>query len=321
MTPPLLALVGPTASGKTEASIRLAAILDAEIVSVDSTLVYRGIDVGTSKPSPADRRAVPHHLLDLVEPGEAFSVWEFQRLAADAVAGIRRRGRVPLLVSGGGLYYRALVDGLEFPPTDERVRGVLEAEAAALGPNALYARLVEADPAAAARIEPTNVRRTIRALEVAAVTGRPFSTFAERWDEYPPDAVRAAGIAMSREALHRRIEQRARAQMPGLLDETRALRGRGLDAFLETTRAIGYPEAAAVLEGRMGEEEAIELTIRRTKALARRQLAWLRRDPRIRWFDARDRGAAAVVEDVLRYLRDTSRHAVGAAPALGPAGG
>jgi tRNA dimethylallyltransferase len=308
---PLLALVGPTASGKTEASIQVALTLEAEILCVDSMLVYRGMDAGTAKPTRDQRARVPHHLLDLAEPAEPFSVARFQSLAAAAISGVEGRRRRALLVGGGGLYYRAVVDGLTFPGTEPRTRRLLEAEAMALGPSRLHQRLAGLDPAAAARIDPPNVRRTVRALEVAAITGRSFSSFAGDWDRYPPEAVRAVGVVVARPALHRRIDERVRVIMPGLLAETQALLSKGFGSFLTSTQAIGYAESAACLLGSMTEEEAASRTAARTKALARRQMAWLRRDPRIRWFDAGEEGATGVVDEVVEYLRRDTR--VGAA--------
>jgi len=298
----LLALVGPTASGKTEASLLLAERLRAEIVSVDAMVVYRGMNAGTAKPTEAQRERVPHHLLDLADPAEPFSVAAYQAAALAAVRDIEQRSRRPLLVGGSGLYFRAVVDELEFPGTDRQVRSALEAEAAAIGPGPLYHRLKDSDPDAASRIEPANVRRTIRALEVAAVTGRPFSSFASAWDRYEPGRVRAAGVAIPREILHRRIDERVTAIWPGLLREAAALTGQGFGAFLTSSQAIGYAEAAAVLGGAMTEQEALLATARRTRNLARRQLAWFRRDPRVRWFEAADGGASEIVDEVLGYL-------------------
>jgi tRNA dimethylallyltransferase len=300
---PLLALVGPTASGKTAASIHVALAIGSEIVGLDSTNVYRGIDVGTAKPSPEERAQVLHHLLDLVEPGENFSVARFQALARAAIAQIRGRGREPLLVGGSGLYYRAVVDGLRFPETAPRVRGHLEAESVALGPEGLHRRLAGLDPVAAARIQPANVRRTVRALEVIATTGRPFSSFAEAWNRYPSHAVIAAGIDVPRELLHRRIEARAARIMPALMAETEVLLHRGHRRFIETSQIIGYAEAVACLDGTIGLEEALRATIKRTKALARRQMAWFRRDPRITWFEAGEEGGLAVAPELIEYFR------------------
>ncbi|MFN2590558.1 MAG: tRNA (adenosine(37)-N6)-dimethylallyltransferase MiaA [Actinomycetota bacterium] len=299
---PLLALVGPTGTGKTEAAISVARTLHAEIVSIDSTTVYRGMDVQTAKPTPQQRTAVPHHLVDVADPGEPFSVARFQRLADDAIAGITRRGKTPLLVGGSGLYYRAVVDRLSFPGTDASVRRLLEAEASAIGPAPLHRRLASFDPSAAARMHPTNTRRVVRALEVAAITGRPFSSFAGDWERYPPDNVRAAGVTLPREVLSRRIESRAAAALPGLLTETRALVDRGAGPFLTAIQAIGYAEAMEVLRGRLTEQEALSAIVRRVKALARRQVAWFRRDPRVRWFMAGEGGAPDVVDDLVHYL-------------------
>lgn len=299
----LLALVGPTASGKTEASILIAEALDADIVCVDSMLLYRGMDVGTAKPTAEQRRRVQHHLLDLADPSEMFSVARFQQLAREAVDEISARRKRALLVGGGGLYYRAVVDGLEFPGTVAGTRALLQAEAAVLGPETLHRRLEAFDPEAAAKIESTNARRTVRALEVAALTGRTFSSYATAWGRYPETAVRAAGIGLPRTTLHRRIERRVLAMMPGLLHETRRLQERGLGSFLTSSQAIGYAEAVACLGGAISNEEAVAVTIRRTKALARRQMAWLRRDPRIRWFSAGEEGAGGMVEQIVAYLR------------------
>lgn len=299
-----LAMVGPTASGKTEASILLARRLGAEIVLVDSVTVYRGMDIGTAKPSPEERAGVPHHLLDVAEPAEPFSVATFQALARVALAGIRNRGRPALLVGGSGLYYRAVVDDLEFPGTDPGVRGALQAEAAALGPEALHRRLAGFDPMAAARMDPSNARRAVRALEVAALTGRPFSSFAGIWDRYPDNRVCAAGVTMPPDILRARIEARVRRQIDeGLVDEVRGLLDRGLGRFVTASQAIGYLEVAEHLSGRYGLDEATERIVRRTRNLARRQMAWFRRDPRIRWFEAGSEGAAALVDEIEeRYL-------------------
>ena len=296
------ALVGPTASGKTDASIPLAKALGAEILSIDSMVVYRGMDVGTAKPTPTERAAVPHHLLDLVEPSEPFSVAEFARLASEAADGVRLRGNRALLVGGSGLYFRAVVDGLRFPGTEAETRALLEAEASALGPGAMYRRLADVDPVAARRIEPANVRRTVRALEVAGVTGRAFSSFAADWERYPEEHVRAAGIDVPREILQERIERRVAGMMPGLLAETRGLVEMGAGRFITSSQAIGYAEALACLEGRLSEGEAVARTTRRTKNLARRQLAWFRRDPRIQWFSVGEEGAIGALDGLIRYL-------------------
>jgi tRNA dimethylallyltransferase len=301
---PFLALVGPTASGKSEAAVALTQRLGAEIVSVDSMLVYRGMDVGTAKPTWAERTRIPHHLVDVAEPEEPFSVARYQELARAVVEDVDGRGHRVLLVGGSGLYFRAIVDELEFPATDSDAREELRAEAVVLGPDRMHERLAELDPAAAARIEPTNVRRTVRALEVAAVTGRPFSSYAARWERYPDERVRAAGIDVPRDVLTRRIEARVRGMVDaGLLEEVRALLDRGLFGWLTASRAIGYAEFARHLRGEITLAEATAETVRRTRELARRQMVWFRRDPRIRWFPAGERGAIDVVDELTEYLQ------------------
>ena len=295
----LLALVGPTASGKSEAGIALAEALGAEVVSVDSMLVYRGMDVGTAKPTAEQRARVRHHLLDLVDPSERFTVARYQEEARRALRAAPR----PLLVGGSGLYFRAVVDRLVFPPEDQAVRAALEAEADELGAEELYRRLAQSDPVAAARIEPGNVRRIVRALEVTAITGAQFSSFAEAWDRYEPAHVRAAGIRIDRRALGVRVGRRVRAMLDaGWLDEVRALVARGFGSWLTATQAIGYAEFTRHLDGKLDLDEAVQLTVKRTKDLARRQMAWFARDPRIRWFDAEDDGAIETVNDVAGYL-------------------
>jgi tRNA dimethylallyltransferase len=301
-TEPLLALVGPTASGKTALGLSVALELDAEIVSADSMLVYRGMDIGTAKPTRADQARVPHHLVDLIAPSEPFSVARYQVLAREAIAGIRADRRRPLLVGGSGLYVRAAVDPLVFPGTDPEIRSELEREAAALGPARLYARLADLDPVAAAKIEPGNLRRIVRALEVPALTGRTFGSFAEAWERYDPAGVRVAGLSVPAEVLGERIRSRVEAMVQrGWLEEVRRLVGQGFGGWLTASQAIGYAELARHLEGTLALEEALELTMRRTKALARRQMSWFRRDPRIRWFEVGEDPATLAV-DVRTYL-------------------
>jgi tRNA dimethylallyltransferase len=298
-----LAIVGPTASGKTEAAIAVAERLGAEICSVDSMLVYRGMDVGTAKPTPSERSRVPHHLLDLAEPSERFTVARFQQLARETLGDLAARGTAALLVGGSGLYLRAVVDELTFPPEDQAIRASLEGEAASLGGERLHARLAELDPVAAARIEPRNVRRTVRALEVVAASGQPFSSFAEAWERYPAANVRAAGVRLDPELLAERIRARVDAMLEhGWLDEVAGLVADGFGDWLTSSQAIGYAELALHLDGRLTLEDAVETTIKRTRNLARRQMAWFRRDPRIEWFDAGEGGAAELVEPIVAFL-------------------
>jgi tRNA dimethylallyltransferase len=300
---PPFALVGPTAVGKTDLSLALAEAMDAEIVSIDSMLVYRGMDVGTAKPSARERARISHHLIDVAEPSEPFSVARFQEAALAAIGLIGARGRPSLLVGGSGLYFRAVVDRLEFPGTDAATRLDLERQAEALGPERMYERLAASDPVAAARIDPGNVRRTVRALEVPSITGRSFSSYAQAWERYDAGSVRAAGLLMPRDALMARIDVRVRSMLDdGWLDEVRSLVDRGFGGWLTSTQAIGYAELARHLRGDLTLEAAVEATVKRTGNLARRQMSWFRRDPRIRWFDVDERGAMAAHEPILAYL-------------------
>lgn len=271
-------LVGPTASGKSALALEVARRLgDVELVSADSMQVYRGMDVGTAKPTEAERAEIPHHLLDVAEPGEDFSVARFQAVAAVAIAGIEGRGHRALVVGGTGLYVQAVVDGLTMPGEWPALKAQLEGRPA----GELYRRLVEADPVAASRIEPGNVRRLVRALEVTLGSGRPFSSFGPGLGVYPPTRFRLAGIWLPRQVLAERIAARYRAQLEGgFLDEVRRLK----DAMSRTARqALGYKELLDHLAGGCTLDEAVEKAVSRTREFARRQRAWFRRDPRITW--------------------------------------
>jgi tRNA dimethylallyltransferase len=287
MTLPL-ALVGPTASGKTALAAELAEAFDAEIVCADSMTIYRGMDVGTAKPSAAERARVPHHLLDIAEPGERFTVARFQAAARAALDDIAARGKRALIVGGSGLYFRAIVDALEFPPHDPAVRARLERE----DPAALAERLKTLDPVAAGAIDARNPRRVVRALEVVEITGRPFSSFRDAWERYGEVAV--AGVRVEGPVLNARIDARLRAMLAaGLLDEVRALLDRGFRDAVTSAPAIGYREAADLLEGRIDADGFADAAARATRRLARRQMSWFRRDPRVRWFDGAELGRAA----------------------------
>ena len=280
---PVLALVGPTAAGKTGLALAVAERLGAEVVSADAMLVYRGMDIGTAKPTPRERARVPHHLVDLVDPGEEFSVARFQPLARAAIAEVLGRGRSPLLVGGSGLYFHAVVDQFVFPPPDQAVRSRLEAVAAQLGLPELYRRLAAADPPAAARIQPGNLRRTVRALEVMELTGRPFSSFRAAMDT-PVSRYRLTllGLDPGPELLRARVAERVAAMAEaGLVEEVRRLAGRPLSRTAR--QALGYKELLDAMERGTPVPEALEAVVRRTRAYARRQLAWFRRDPRVRW--------------------------------------
>ncbi len=282
------AIVGPTASGKSSAAMALArqavhlavtARRDVEVVAVDAFTVYRGLDIASAKPSRADRAQVRHHLVDVLDVDREVSVADFQGWARDAIADIHARDRTPLLVGGSGLYVRAVVDDLEFPPTDPAVRSELEARWAD-DPRGAHAALVATDPEAAGRIEPDNLRRSVRALEVMAVTGRPFSSFRTAWDDHqsrydlvvdylePPTAVLRARIA----------ERAERMVAGGLVDEVAALDRVGLSTT--AAQGIGCAEALAVLDGDLDLDDLADAIARRTWNYARRQRSWFRRDPR-----------------------------------------
>lgn len=282
----MLALVGPTAAGKSVVALEVAERRGAEIVAVDAFTVYRGMDIGTAKPPASDRARVPHHMVDVLEPQEECTVEWFQQTARSAIAAVTDRGRTPLLVGGSGLYFRAVVDPLDFPPTDPAVRADVAAEFGG-DARAAHAALAAVDPAAAARIDPDNLRRTVRALEVQRLTGRPFSDWRRAWDHhesvYP--RLEVVGLDVPREQLRPRIDARVDAMVArGLLEECARLARRPLSATAR--QAIGYAEMLDHLAGRSSLAEAIERIRVRTRRYAARQLRWFRQDPRVRWGDA-----------------------------------
>jgi tRNA dimethylallyltransferase len=282
-----VALVGVTASGKSETALELAIRRgDCEIVSVDSMCVYRGMDVGTSKPGPEARAAVSHHLLDLVDPDQDFTVTQFQRAARGALEGIAQRGHHALLVGGTGLYLRAVVDDLEIPGRYPDVAAALEADLddGHAAPADLHARLAELDPVGAARMEPTNRRRVVRALEVTLGSGRPFSTFGPGLEAYPESGTTQIGLSCPPREIDRRIEGRfGRMVQAGLVDEVRALVARPAGISRTARQALGYREVLAHVEGGAPLAECLEEAVRRTRQFARRQASWFRRDPRVSW--------------------------------------
>jgi tRNA dimethylallyltransferase len=280
----LLAVVGPTATGKSDLGVALAERLGGEVVNADSMQLYRGMDVGTAKPTPAERRGVPHHLLDVWEVTERASVAEFQRLARATVDDVLARGRLPLLVGGSGLYVRAVLDDLDFPGTDPGLRSRLEAELAAVGAPALHERLSRVDPEAARGILPSNGRRVVRALEVVELTGRPFAARLPG----PAPVYDAVQLGLDRPAdLDARVAARVdRMWTRGLVAEVRALAGRGLREGPTASRALGYQQVLAFLDGRYDEATARAETARATRRFVRRQRSWFRRDDRVRWLDA-----------------------------------
>jgi tRNA dimethylallyltransferase len=298
--PGVVAVVGATATGKSDLAVELALRLGGEVVNADSMQLYLGMDVGTAKPTTEERRGVPHHLLDVWSVRDPASVAAYQRMARDVLTDLAARDVTAVLVGGSGLYVRAALDDLDFPGTDAGVRARLEAELAELGPTGLHARLAVLDPAAAAAILPSNGRRLVRALEVVEITGRPFTA------TLPPHryAVPAVQVALDvpRGERDARIAARVdRMWERGLVDEVRGLERVGLRDGPTASRALGYAQVLGFLAGRGTEDEARAETVRATRRFARRQDTWFRRDQRVRWVPAE--GTATVAERVLTDLR------------------
>ncbi|MGC5345395.1 tRNA (adenosine(37)-N6)-dimethylallyltransferase MiaA [Streptomyces sp. DT171] len=286
--PRVIAVVGPTAAGKSDLGVHLARQLGGEVINADSMQLYRGMDIGTAKLTYAERGAVPHHLLDIWDVTETASVAEYQRLARAEIDRLLAAGRVPVLVGGSGLYVKGAIDALEFPGTDPEVRARLERELLEHGSGVLHERLHAADPEAARAILPSNGRRIVRALEVIEITGRPFTANLPG-DESVYDAVQI-GVDVPRPELDERITVRVdRMWEAGLVDEVRALEARGLREGRTASRALGYQQVLAALADECTEDEARVETVRATKRFARRQDSWFRRDPRVHWLS----GAAA----------------------------
>src|SRR5215469_3308850 len=297
MLRPVIAVVGPTAAGKSELSLTLARTVDGEVVNADSMQLYQGMDIGTAKITVAGRAGVPHHLLDIWPVTQAASVAEYQLLARQTIDDIRSRGRTPVLVGGSGLYVRAATDNFRFPGTDPELRASLEAELIRVGAAALHARLAQLDPAAAAAILPGNGRRIVRALEVIELSGQPFSaTLPDYESAYP---VVQVGVAMPRPELDQRIADRVgRMWRLGLVEEVRRLEVLGLRSGRTASRALGYAQVLNYLAGGCTQEAAAAQTILATRRFVRRQESWFRRDPRVRWLpagpDLADRALAAL---------------------------
>ncbi|WP_306318064.1 MULTISPECIES: tRNA (adenosine(37)-N6)-dimethylallyltransferase MiaA [unclassified Streptomyces] len=286
--PRVIAVVGPTAAGKSDLGVFLAKELGGEVVNADSMQLYRGMDIGTAKLTPEERDGVPHHLLDIWDVTEAASVAEYQRLARAEIDRLLAAGRWPVLVGGSGLYVRGAVDKMEFPGTDPEVRARLEDELRLRGSGALHARLAAADPEAGAAILPSNGRRVVRALEVIEITGKPFTANLPGHDSVY-DTVQI-GVDVARPELDERIATRVdRMWEAGLVDEVRALEGQGLREGRTASRALGYQQVLSALADECTMDEARAETVRATKRFARRQDSWFRRDPRVHWLS----GAAA----------------------------
>lgn len=282
--PLVIAVVGPTASGKSDLALRIAESVGGEVVGADAMQLYRGMDIGTAKLPVAERRGVPHHQIDVLDVTDEATIARYQVEARASIEDVRGRGLHPVVAGGSGLYVRAALDHLDIPPTDSAVRSRLEAEADTHGGAAMFAELMERDPVAAQAMEPRNVRRVIRALEVIEITGRPFSaSMPERRHLHPTVMV---GLRPPRDLLDDRIDARV-AQMwcDGLLDEVRELVPQGIREGRTASRALGYAQALAEIDGTMSEAEAQAETARLTRRYARRQESWFRPDPRIVWFD------------------------------------
>ncbi len=297
---PIVAVVGPTATGKSDLALDLAERLGGEVVNADAMQLYRGMDIGTAKLSLAERRGVRHHQLDVLDVTEEASVAGYQVAARADIAAIRGRGHRPLLVGGSGLYVRAALDRLEIPPTDAEVRTRLEAESEVVGGDALHARLRGLDPRSAASILPGNVRRVIRALEVIELTGKPFSATMPKREFVSPAVV--LGLRVDRDVLVERIDRRVeRMWEDGLRTETETLLGVGLRHGVTASRAIGYSQAIAVVDGDLDETAARRDTAQATRRYARRQESWFRPDPRIVWLDA---ASSDLLDQALTAVRE-----------------
>src|ERR1700722_5367791 len=298
MLRPVIAVVGPTAAGKSDLSLALARALDGEVVNADSMQLYQGMDIGTAKLTPAERDGIPHHLLDIWPVTQAASVSEYQFLARAAIAHIQQRDRTAILVGGSGLYVRAAIDNLQFPGTDPELRASLEADLERTGAAELHARLGGLDPAAAAAILPSNGRRIVRALEVIQISGRPFTATLPEYESVFP-AIQV-GVTLDRAELDRRVADRVdRMWQQGLVGEVRDLAARGLRDGRTASRALGYAQVLRFLDGEWTEAEAAAQTAQATRRFVRRQESWFRRDPRVIWLpgpgpEAADLALAAV---------------------------
>jgi tRNA dimethylallyltransferase len=303
-----VAVIGPTASGKSSVAMAVAVVEgDVELISVDSMQVYRGMDIGTAKPTRAERTSVAHHLVDLVDADHEFTVAEFQHAYGAVLTDLAERRRRAILVGGTGLYHRAVIDGLTLPGEWPRIRSRLQAEADQLGAPILYARLVAVDPEAARKIEPTNIRRIVRALEVCEGSGRPFSSHGPGLATYPPSPVAQIGLRWDRSTLTGRITRRVHQMIDeGLLAEVASLADSGLSRT--AAQALGYKELLAHLDGSLSLDESVDLVIQRTRQFAVRQLRWFQRDPRIRWVDIEHDPVSEAASIVRNTLNDGAWH-------------
>jgi tRNA dimethylallyltransferase len=291
----VVAIVGPTATGKSALGLAVASALGGEVINADSMQLYRGMDIGTAKLTPAEWGGVPHHLLDIWDVTETASVADYQGRARSLIEALLARGVTPVLVGGSGLYLRAVIDRIEFPGTDAGLRAELEADLERLGASRMHARLATVDPAAASAIAPENGRKIVRALEVIAVTGRPFTAALPAYDDPLFDAVQV-GLDLPTATLDARIAQRVDHMVAGgLVEEVRALDVTGLRLGVTASRALGYRQVLDAFDGYLTMSEAVSETVRTTRRFVRRQRSWFRRDPRIHWLEPADQTLERVI--------------------------
>ncbi len=309
---PLVVITGPTATGKTDIGVQVAGHVGGEIVSADSMLVYRGMDIGTAKPSISQMGGIPHHLIDIVEPDQEYNVALFQQQARNIIEDIMSRDKIPILVGGTGLYIRAVIDDYGFSDTEgnESYRKALQNEAVENGPESLHKRLSVVDPLAAAKLHPRDVRRVIRALEVHRHTGRPISSY-HTLDQPGQQFYNLLmyGLTMNRETLYKKIEQRVDLMLAaGLVEEVKKLINMGFSTELSSMRGLGYKEIAAHLYGEMSLTQAVDILKRNTRRFAKRQMTWYRRDDRIKWFDVDQcAGPEFIVQEITRQVEGVSK--------------
>ncbi|EFV14496.1 tRNA (adenosine(37)-N6)-dimethylallyltransferase MiaA [Segniliparus rugosus] len=300
-----IAVIGPTATGKSQLGVDLALRLGGEVVNIDSAAQYRGMDIGTAKPSEEERRGVAHHQIDVLDVVETATVARYQEAASADVAAILGRGRVPVVVGGSMMYVQALFDQWRIPATDPALRAELERELGDVGALALHRRLASLDPAAASAIKPSDERRVVRALEVVTLTGKPYAATMPQRGDAPRWGARMLGLDRDTQELDERIGLRTEAMFEsGLVAETEGLVARGLRDGVTAPKLIGYAQVLAMLDGRMTEAEAVSDTTMRTRRHVRRQRSWFRRDPRVRWLDA---GAGGLLDRALEALGAGSR--------------
>ncbi|NLI13746.1 MAG: tRNA (adenosine(37)-N6)-dimethylallyltransferase MiaA [Peptococcaceae bacterium] len=309
---PLVVITGPTATGKSDIGVKAAAIVGGEIISADSMLVYRGMDIGTAKPSAEQMGGITHHLIDIVEPDEEYNVSLFQQQARSIIKDIISRNKIPFMVGGTGLYIRSVIDDYDFSDTggDESYRKALQNVVVERGPESLYKQLSEIDPLTAKKLHPRDVRRIIRALEVHKHTGRPISSYhtLDRPGQ-PLYNLLMFGLTMEREALYKRIEQRVDLMLAaGLVEEVARLLRMGFSTELSSMRGLGYKEIAAYLTGAMSLDQAVDVLKRNTRRFAKRQLTWFRRDNRIRWLSVDQPGSQEfIVQEITRTVAGVSK--------------